>query len=376
MIYYKVKVRLLRNLGTDDFSLEEIEKVFTNKSSPIEARKEAFNHYESYFDVFQADISDNNSIVPRLYKPFIDRYKDSDDLPTEFPENIGISILFFSDNEELLTKGEDYFIFGSPDYFDYIIENLELEKKIYDINNWDTQNWIRTIKYYDTSKHSLETIYVEDPNAVIFSEVLWTPTDFWSSSNPAQWAEDDKPIEGAEKIEKEIARAREVKDSLLLKVIKQGENQKLEFKSTLSYCLRHKSKKPYVELEILKTIAAFANTNGGTLLVGVADNGKVLGLKNDFTIYKNNPRDKFLKHFANVIKKGFTEPIDAIIKYEFDASLGKEIFLVMVEKSTKPRFLNSKGEDKEFYIRRSATSQKLNVEEAVKYSIDKWHTLD
>jgi len=93
-------------------------------------------------------------------------------------------------------------------------------------------------------------------------------------------------------------------------------------------------------------------------------------------IYKNNSKDKFLKHFANLIGTGFTEPIDAIITYGFEKTVKGEIFLVVVKKSKKPRFTNSKGEGRQFFIRRSATSQKLDIEEAVKYSIDNWYARD
>ncbi|WP_417371459.1 helix-turn-helix domain-containing protein [Gelidibacter japonicus] len=386
MIHYKVKARLVLLIGTDDFSYKEVEKIFTNKKNPIEARKEAYSHYESYLDVIEADSFNEITILNKLMTPFVKHFEKKGGLPSDFPKSLGIGLYYFSDNEDLLSKKEDYFIMGWNDYSTDTEKNLELEKRIYDKNKWDTQNWITTIKYYDLDKHTLNTIYVEDPNAVILSEVLWCPTDFWSHSNPSVWAADDDIwaeegqflLDVDEEVEKKLQKLelQKIQESLLLKIIREGENQNLEFKSTFRFCLRQKSKQPYVELEILKTIAAFANTNGGTLLIGVADDGKVLGLENDFNIYKDSPKDKFLKHFANVIKAGFTEPIDAIIKYEFDKSLEKEVFLVMVEKSNKPRFLNSRGEEKEFYIRRTATSQKLNVEEAVKYSIDKWYAKD
>ena len=100
----------------------------------------------------------------------------------------------------------------------------------------------------------------------------------------------------------------------------------------------------------------------------------VLGLDNDFQTFNGNTKDKFLKHFANIIGVGFSEPIDAIINYGLEISNRKNILLINVEKSSRPRFVKAKNGDKEFYIRRSATSQKLNIEEAVKYAIDKWHS--
>src|SRR5690554_3311717 len=98
-------------------------------------------------------------------------------------------------------------------------------------------------------------------------------------------------VEGEDEIDEIVSE----ENKLLEQIIEKGENRNLEFKSTFRYCLQKKSAQPYIEFEIIKTIAAFANTNGGTLIVGVDDNGQVLGLENDFNIYRDSPKDKFLK---------------------------------------------------------------------------------
>jgi len=57
-------------------------------------------------------------------------------------------------------------------------------------------------------------------------------------------------------------------------LIKQGEHQKLDFKHSIT-----DSKK------IARSLAAFANANGGKLLVGVRDNGSIAGVKSDEEFY-------------------------------------------------------------------------------------------
>ena len=52
-------------------------------------------------------------------------------------------------------------------------------------------------------------------------------------------------------------------------VLKQPEGKQLEFKRDLS------SPKP-----IMKTLTAFANTAGGTLIIGITDSGEVIGVDN------------------------------------------------------------------------------------------------
>ena len=164
----------------------------------------------------------------------------------------------------------------------------------------------------------------ESEDGVVITKSLYTPFNFWAYHNPSM-------VEGEDEIDEIVSE----ENKLLEQIIEKGENRNLEFKSTFRYCLQKKSAQPYIEFEIIKTIAAFANTNGGTLIVGVDDNGQVLGLENDFSIYKHSPKDKFLKHFANILGSGFTEPIDAIINYGFESTLNEEVFLVIVEKSKK-----------------------------------------
>src|ERR1700704_5238042 len=61
---------------------------------------------------------------------------------------------------------------------------------------------------------------------------------------------------------------------LLLPVTKLvGSGTNIEFKSTLRINLHTRQKDSKMELAVLKTVAAFLNMSGGTLVIGVADDG-------------------------------------------------------------------------------------------------------
>lgn len=60
----------------------------------------------------------------------------------------------------------------------------------------------------------------------------------------------------------------------LYKLIKEGEHQQQDFK----YCINDSKK-------IAKSLVAFANTDGGRLLVGVKDNGRIAGIRTDEEFY-------------------------------------------------------------------------------------------
>lgn len=63
-------------------------------------------------------------------------------------------------------------------------------------------------------------------------------------------------------------------DRYLRKLIAGGENQRLDFK----YCVSDSRK-------IARTLAAFANSDGGILLIGVRDNGSIAGIRSDEEYY-------------------------------------------------------------------------------------------
>src|SRR5208283_3043698 len=81
--------------------------------------------------------------------------------------------------------------------------------------------------------------------------------------------------------------------SNLRELIAQGESDSLEFKSSFRWDLRENKVNRALEGVVLKTIAGYMNGNGGTLLIGVADDGRVVGLGHDYPTLKKPDRDGF-----------------------------------------------------------------------------------
>ncbi|MGH9201646.1 MAG: RNA-binding domain-containing protein, partial [Vicinamibacterales bacterium] len=84
-------------------------------------------------------------------------------------------------------------------------------------------------------------------------------------------------------------------------LIKRGESKTLEFKSSLRWSLKDdKQDDKLVTHAVLRTIAAFLNTEGGDLLIGVADDGNLVGIEAD----RLDNTDKFMRHLAQVVRNG------------------------------------------------------------------------
>lgn len=151
-------------------------------------------------------------------------------------------------------------------------------------------------------------------------------------------------------------------DDEIRTVIEGGENDRLEFKSTLRWNLKADKPGKEVELACLKTIAAFLNSDGGALLVGVDDNGNVLGLEADQ--FANE--DKYLLHFSNIFNQHIGLEFAQYIDFAIRALGDKKIFVVFCRKSPAPVFVRNKKEES-FFIRSGASSRQLTPSQVLEY---------
>jgi len=149
-------------------------------------------------------------------------------------------------------------------------------------------------------------------------------------------------------------------------LIHSGEGASLEFKSTLRWDLRQGKTNQLVERACLKSISAFLNSDGGTLLIGVRDNGSIEGIETD----RLDTDDRWLLHLWNLIRASFGKDVSPYIQTRLEKVDGKTICLVQCSRSPRPVFLKQRGFEEEFYIRVGPGSAAMVVSEALKYVAD------
>ncbi len=145
-------------------------------------------------------------------------------------------------------------------------------------------------------------------------------------------------------------------------LIGQGENRYIEFKSTMRMNLHSKKPGKEIELAWLKGVAAFLNTDGGTLLLGVTDAGEITGLERD--VFENE--DKCRLHFKNLISTHIGAEMSKYIRFALVPVAGKTIGVVHCSRSAEPIFIKD-GNKEAFYIRNGPSSDELPVSKALKY---------
>jgi hypothetical protein len=149
----------------------------------------------------------------------------------------------------------------------------------------------------------------------------------------------------------------------VVSLLRQGESKTVEFKQTLSLDISDMQKKSYLEDMVIKTVAAFLNSDGGDLLVGVDDDAKITGL--DFEIEKlhKSSRDEFLKYFKNRFKTRIGEQFYPRVSYGIVEVAGKAVFHVKCQPSDIEVFVDGK----DFYVRTNPATDKLDGPKLLEY---------
>ncbi len=151
-------------------------------------------------------------------------------------------------------------------------------------------------------------------------------------------------------------------------LLKQQESKTLEFKASLRWNLKEKRQDDKaITHAVLKTIAAFLNTEGGDLLIGVADDRTVLGIDHD----RLDNDDKFMLHLAQVVRNGLGDRAGTCINPKMQVVQGKTVCLVSCQRSPEPVFLSWKGTEQnpegDFYVRSGPGSVRLSPESVKEY---------
>jgi hypothetical protein len=155
----------------------------------------------------------------------------------------------------------------------------------------------------------------------------------------------------------------------ILSLIQALESEKLEFKSTLRYDLMENKVNTKLEKVIVKTIAAFANSLGGDIIIGVSDDKEILGLDKDYISLNNGNSDKFQLKIREILANEIGQLfVINNINISFHSITGKEVCKISVFPSKKPIYIseNDKSGNKQerFFVRSGNSSIPLSLKDS------------
>ncbi len=157
--------------------------------------------------------------------------------------------------------------------------------------------------------------------------------------------------------------ANEYETREIRKAINSGESEMVEYKSTLRTNLATGEKDPRMEKAVLKTLVAFLNTNGGTLIIGAADDGSIVGI--DEESFDN--RDKLNLHMTHLIANHIGNEFLHFISFRLVDYEGKGIMRVVCQKSNTPVFL-IENKTETFFVRSGPSSIDLHGTDMLRYA--------
>ncbi|MDD2659309.1 MAG: ATP-binding protein [Methylococcales bacterium] len=158
-------------------------------------------------------------------------------------------------------------------------------------------------------------------------------------------------------------------------IIQQGEGPFLEFKSTFRWDMEQSRTNRLLEGVVLKSLAGFLNSkHGGTLLIGVSDDGEIIGLENDYQTLKKQNQDGFEQVIMTAIAANLGADLCSHVSILFHAIANKTICRLIVTPSDRPVFL-TQGNHPKLYVRTGGATRDLNIQEALEFASIRWNRI-
>lgn len=150
-----------------------------------------------------------------------------------------------------------------------------------------------------------------------------------------------------------------------------GESASVEFKSSLFHSFRDGVPEKVISSSVVKTIAAFLNSDGGTLIIGVDDDRNVLGLDPDLTA-KGFDLDRFENALTTLIMTAIDDLAVTRCRIRFETVEDRTVCLVDVERSPRPVYADTHKAKNVFFVRAGNTTRALDTRDVVEYVKDRF----
>lgn len=153
------------------------------------------------------------------------------------------------------------------------------------------------------------------------------------------------------------------------------EGPHLEYKETFQYNVYTDQSDKSLKLEITKEVAAFGNSEGGVVVIGVRDDDKeIMGLERDYDSmgvewdgFALQVGDVITSNVGNAFAAEYTSIRKSVIEE-------KVVCTIEVDPSPNPLFTDTEKADNVFYVRQGSSSRPLEGDEMANYISNHWET--
>lgn len=143
-----------------------------------------------------------------------------------------------------------------------------------------------------------------------------------------------------------------------------GETEQVEFKAAARWDVERGCVNRELENAVVRTIAGFLNHAGGTLLIGVTDDGSLCGIAQDYRTLRDPDRDGFERFLMGLFRSHLGGDTCPLVHVTFHSMQGRDICRVIVEPGHRPVFFEDRGTAR-FLVRTGNSTRELDVREAL-----------
>lgn len=157
-------------------------------------------------------------------------------------------------------------------------------------------------------------------------------------------------------------------------LLQAGETQTVEFKSTGRKNLHTGEKDTAMEWSVIKSICAFLNAQGGTLLIGTDDAGEPVGIEEDYPFVKSGNRDGWERWLTDLVSRSLGQVAVTDLDVRFAVIDGRTVACIHVRPGAQPVFATTlKGGKRDvFFVRLNNSTEELAGQALLDYQKKHW----
>ena len=152
-----------------------------------------------------------------------------------------------------------------------------------------------------------------------------------------------------------------------------GETREIEYKQTARWNVREQRKDRAMEEVVVKTVAGMLNDHGGTLLIGVADNGEPIGLSDDYALVRPSNADGFVNWLDTLFDNHLGHAGATRLTVRMDQVDGRDICRIDIPASSRPIWVKNPAGEPTLYHRRNNSTRPIPPDELESFLTDRFH---
>ena len=151
-----------------------------------------------------------------------------------------------------------------------------------------------------------------------------------------------------------------------------SETREVEYKQSARWSVREQRKDRAMEQVVVKTVAGMLNDHGGTLLIGVTDDGEPVGLEADYALVKPPNADGLVNWLDTLFDNSLGHTGANRLAIRMDQLDGNDICRIDVPASSRPIWVKNPNGDDTLYQRRNNSTRQVPTEEIEPFLTDRF----